>query len=140
MIKEYEDNPLKGPTSLAYNKEENILYITDAGNFLNSSLYPCNGSLYAIDLDTKIMKPLLYNCLSFPADVYYDSVKSVIYVAEAFANRIVRLAQHPVGVYNSSVFYQFSGRMGPTALAMDELGNLYVARYEYQIVCFNNNI
>jgi DNA-binding beta-propeller fold protein YncE len=134
MIKDYENTPLKGPTSLAYNKEEDILYMTDGGNFLNSSLYPSNGSLYMIDIDSKIMRPLLHNCLSFPSDVLYDPIKGYLYVAETFANRVIRLVQSPQGVYNSSVFYQFSGRLGPTALAIDELGNLYVARYEFQQV------
>lgn len=80
------------------------------------------------------MRPILHNCLSFPSDVLYDQVKGNVYVAETFANRVIRLTQNPYGVYNASIFYQFNGRLGPTALALDEIGNLYVARYEYPIV------
>jgi hypothetical protein len=37
-----------------------------------------------------------------------------------------------------SVFYQFSGRMGPSAIAIDTDGNLYVARYDFagEFSCF----
>lgn len=133
-MKDFEEQNLKGPTSITYNKEDNILYVTDAGNFSQSPLYPNNGSLYIIDIDSKIMRPILHQCLSYPSDVLYDSEKGFVYLAETFANRIIKLTEYPQGVYNSSVFFQFHGRLGPTSLAMDELGNLYVARYEYPLV------
>lgn len=56
-------------------------------------------------------------------------------MAELLANRIVRFVQRPANVYHMSVFYQFSGRMGPSAIAIDEDGNLYVARYDFSGVC-----
>jgi sugar lactone lactonase YvrE len=133
LIKDYNDIPLKGPTSLAFNKEDNVIYFTDAGNFLNVSVYPSNCSLFMIDLDTKILRPILYNSLSYPSDVIYEPKNGYIYVAETLANRIIRITQNPGGVYNSSVFYQFNGRVGPTAMAIDDSGNLYVARYEFQL-------
>ena len=133
LIKDYNEVPLKGPTSLAFNKEDNVIYFTDAGNFVNVSVYPSNGSLYLIDLDSKVMRPILHNCLSHPSDVVYEPTNGYVYVAETLANRIIRLAQNPSGVYHSSVFFQFNGRVGPSALAVDESGNLYVARYEFQI-------
>jgi len=34
-------------------------------------------------------------------------------------------------VYHTSVFYQFAGRFGPTALATSPDGKLYVARYDF---------
>ena len=57
------------------------------------------------------------------------------YVAELLANRILRFAARPAGVYHQSVFHQFAGRMGPSALAIDEDGNLYVARYDFAGAC-----
>ncbi len=132
LVKEFDEMPLKGPTSLTFNKDEGEIYVTDAGDMLNSSIYPNNGSLFVIDLDSKIIRPILLNCLSFPADVLYDNTRKCLYVAETFTNRIIRLTQNPEGVFHSSVFCQFNGRLGPTALAMDEFGYLYVARYEFQ--------
>ena len=38
--------------------------------------------------------------------------------------------QRPAGVYHYSVFRQFAGGVGPTALACDSSGRLYVARFE----------
>jgi hypothetical protein len=30
------------------------------------------------------------------------------------------------------VFHTFNGRVGPTAIAIDEVGNIYVSRFEFQ--------
>lgn len=139
MIKEFEDLPLRGPNALAFNKDENELYVCDAGNMMNCSLFPKFGSLYAIDIDSKIMRPILHSCLSYPADVLYDSSTGCIYLAELFANRVIRLKQSSEGIFHPSIFCQFSGRLGPSALAMDEFGNLYVARYEFQNLAAEND-
>ena len=34
-------------------------------------------------------------------------------------NRLLRLVQRPLGVYHCSVFYQFSGCLGPSGMARD---------------------
>ena len=39
--------------------------------------------------------------------------------------------QRPAKVYHCSVFHQFSGGPGPSAIAVDASGNLYVARYDF---------
>jgi len=92
------------------------------------------GSVYLIDLESKIMKVILNKCLSFPADILYDNKRGNLFIADTFNNRIIRLCQNPVGVFNATVFHQFNGRVGPSALAIDDLGNLYVGRYEFQTV------
>jgi len=92
------------------------------------------GSLYYVELDNKITRGLLVNCLSYPSDLIYDNSNQILYVAETFSNRIIRLIQSPPGSYHSSIFHQFNGRVGPTAITMDELGNIYVARYEFQVI------
>lgn len=38
---------------------------------------------------------------------------------------------HSEGVYYTTVFYQFSGRFGPTAIAIDPNGLIYVARFDF---------
>jgi hypothetical protein len=46
------------------------------------------------------------------------------------ANRILRFFEKPTGVYHGSVFCQLSGGVGPSAIACDRHGALYVAQYE----------
>lgn len=101
---------------------------------METPIYPMEGCIYAIDLESKIMRNILKNCLSFPADIFFDNRRGHLFIADTFNNRIIRLCQNPVNVYNATVFHQFNGRVGPTALAMDEIGNLYVGRYEFQMI------
>lgn len=132
LVKDYDNKPFSGVTSMAYCMINNTIYFTDSGKIEVNQLYPSYGSVFSIDLDSKIIKPILYECLSFPADIVYDYINKCIYVAEMLANRVIRIKTDSSGVYHSTVFYQFSGRIGPRALTIDELGNLYVARYEIQ--------
>ena len=60
-----------------------------------------------------------------------DENESMLYVSETGMNRILRIVSHPSGVYHTGVFHQFSGRFGPTALAMHPDGRLFVARYDF---------
>ena len=131
-IKEYEGTPLKGPTSIAYNREEEYLVFCDSGYFGTSSLNKPNGSLFIYDPQIKASRALLLNCLAHPSDLIIDFGRSSIYLCETFTNRIIRIIQKD-GIYNASIFYQFSGRIGPSAIALDDtFGNLYIARYEFQ--------
>lgn len=132
VMKDYEGIPLKGPTSLAINANEGRIFICDAGYFGSTSMNNPNGSLYLWETDTKTSRALLSNCLSYPADIIYDDSSQSAYLCETFTNRIIRIIQSPPDIFYSSVFHQFSGRVGPTAIAMDALGNIYVARYEFQ--------
>ena len=116
------------------------MYIADSGPFGSISLNKPQGSVYLyelrnlVDLDEyRVMRPLLFMCLAGPTAIIYDNNKGNLFVAETFANRIIRLTQNPTGVYHASVFYQFSGRVGPTCLAIDDLDNLYVGRFEFQV-------
>lgn len=141
LVTDYEGQPLIGPNSIALSSEENCLYFTDAGDpnleqleietsFPTSFNQP-RGSLFRIDLETKILKPILYKCLSFPSFVLHDPDNKTIFVADTYSNQVIKLTQKPYGVFNPSVFHQFSGRLGPSALAKD--GNyLYVSRFDYQ--------
>ena len=130
IAKECDGRPFKGPTSLTYNKEDNILYFSDSGLFDNASLAPFDSVIYSIDLETRVLKPILEN-LSFISDICYDGGRECLYIAETFMNRVLRLKMNNDGVFHASVFYQFSGRLGPSALTVDDNGNVYIARYEY---------
>ena len=132
LLKSYEGSPMKGPSSIIANKTENFIIFSDSGYLGTTSLNTPNGSVYHIDLNNNIVNPILLNCLAHPSDIVYDEHSGVIYIAETFENRIIRVTQNPSGIFHSSVFHTFNGRIGPTALAIDELGNIYVSRYEFQ--------
>lgn len=132
LIKEYDNKAFNGITAMTYNQVDNEIYFTDSGKFEYNSLYPQKGSVFLLDLDTKLIKPILFECLSFPADIVYDYIDKSVYVAEMLGNRIIKIKQNNAGIFYSSVFYQFSGRIGPRALTIDEFGNLYCSRYDYQ--------
>ena len=70
--------------------------------------------------------------MAYPADIIYEPIIGTGYVAETFANRILRITENPQRIFHTSVFYVFNGRVGPTAIAIDDQGNIYAARYEYQ--------
>lgn len=132
LVKDYQGTPLKGPTSLAINTEENSLLFCDGGYFETTSLSRPTGSVFHLDLETSIVTPLLLNCLAYPADIFYDNILAVGYIAETFANRILKITENPQGVYHVSVFYVFNGRVGPTSITCDDEGNIFVSRFEYQ--------
>ena len=43
---------------------------------------------------------------------------------------MLRFFQQPTGVYHGSVFYQLSGAVGPSCLAVDQEGNVYVGQFD----------
>ena len=131
-IKDYQGNPLKGPKSLTVNYEDNSILFCDAGYFETTSLNNPLGSVYRLDIETKELNPILYNCLAFPSDIYFDNLLQVGYIAETFNNRILRMVENPQGEYHISVFYVFNGRVGPTSITCDDDGNIYVSRFDYQ--------
>ena len=46
-------------------------------------------------------------------------------------NRLLRLVQRPANAYHLSVFYQFSGAMGPSCVTCADDGTLYVGLYDF---------
>lgn len=113
-------------------EKNNTLFFTDSGPMGETSLENPSGSIFAIDLSVSMLKPVIYNKLAYPCGLALNSEENILYVAETYANRILRIICHPSGVYHTSVFHQFTGRLGPTALALQpQTGKLYVARYDF---------
>jgi len=114
----------------------NSLFFTDSGPLGESSLENPVGSLFVIDLSVSMLKPIIYGSLAHPAGLAMNAEQNILYVAETLKNRILRVVVHSSGVFHTSVFHQFSGRLGPTALAMkgdkDKVETLYVARYDFR--------
>ena len=135
VIRDYEGNPLLGPTSLVLNMEDNTLLFCDGGNFESTSLTNPQGGVYHVDLsnlDNPVTTPIIEKCLAYPADIIYEPIVGLGYIAETFANRILRITENPQGIFHISVFHNFNGRVGPTAIAIDDQGNIYASRFEYQ--------
>ena len=80
------------------------------------------------------LRPILNQCLASPSALAVSKDGSVIYVAEASLNRVLRLLRRADGAYVSTVFLQLAGGTGPTALALDEHGRLFVCCSEMATV------
>jgi len=140
IVRDYESKPLLGPNTVVLSEHNNFLYFTDSGPMGESTISNPKGSLYAADLDLLVLKPIILNCLAHPSGLTFSNDEKVIFLAETLKNRVLRIAHKPLGVPHVSVFYQFSGRLGPTALAMSENNLLYVAHFDYAEYSKNGQI
>ena len=77
-----------------------------------------------------MLSPISLENLASPAGIALSANQKMVYVAETMTNRVLRFFQQPEGVFHGSVFYQMSGGVGPTSLATDRQGHLYVACYD----------
>ena len=82
------------------------------------------------DEGEQILKPLVHECLAHPSGIAVSPGGKNIYVSEMLCNRVLRLFEYPAGVWQTSVYYQFSGKVGPSGLACGSDGTLYVGRFE----------
>lgn len=130
-VKEYEQSQFLGPNSLCLSRQTGMLYFTDSGPFGETSLQNPRGSVFAISPATQLLIPLCLNTLAHPCGLALAPDEKNIYVAETAMNRILRFTQSPPSVFHCSVFYQLSGRFGPTALAVSENGDLFVAHFDF---------
>ena len=125
---------------MVLSEKNNSLFFTDSGPLGESSIEnPC-GSIFAIDLGVSMLKPIIYGKLAHPCGVALSPTENILYVAETLTNRVLRVVIHSSGVYHTSIFHQFSGRLGPTALAVHPHGQIYVARYDFTEVNKNGLI
>eukprot|EP00826_Nyctotherus_ovalis_P058053 TRINITY_DN7959_c0_g1_i12.p1 TRINITY_DN7959_c0_g1~~TRINITY_DN7959_c0_g1_i12.p1 ORF type:complete len:288 (-),score=72.88 TRINITY_DN7959_c0_g1_i12:113-976(-) len=131
VIKDYEGTPLLGPNSLIINKDGNSLFFTDSGPFGHTTTANPRGSVFTVDLESCIIKPLIHELLAYPCGLALSPDEAALYVAETCKNRVLRLIQYPAGVFHSSTFFQFAGRLGPTALAIHYRNYVFVAHYDF---------
>ncbi|GBG32096.1 Protein STRICTOSIDINE SYNTHASE-LIKE 7 [Hondaea fermentalgiana] len=134
IVQDYEGQPLLGPSSLAFGAD-GTMYFTDSGPLGESSLDNACGSVFAITRDEsgQVLRPLALGCLAHPCGICVSPRDdNIVYVAETLRNRVLRFSRRPHGAFLCSVLHQFSGRIGPSAIAVDpNTGYLYVARYEF---------
>ena len=116
---------------MVLSEKNNSLFFTDSGPMGETSLESPCGSVFAIDLGVSMLKPIIDGKLAHPCGIALSTDENCIYVAETGLNRVLRVVCHQSGVYHTSVYHQFAGRLGPTALAMHPDGRLYVARFDF---------
>ncbi|OQS00148.1 hypothetical protein THRCLA_06191 [Thraustotheca clavata] len=132
VVKVYEEKPFRGPSSIAISPS-NITYFTDSGPMGETTIEQPRGSVYCIAPNPSgghILKPLAMECLAHPCAVAVSPNSKLVYVAEMMNNRILRFVQRPSGIYHMSVFHQFSGDLGPSCLACDTTGRIYVGSFD----------
>uniref|UniRef100_A0A7S3IZL9 SMP-30/Gluconolactonase/LRE-like region domain-containing protein n=1 Tax=Strombidium inclinatum TaxID=197538 RepID=A0A7S3IZL9_9SPIT len=112
-------------------EKNNSLFFTDSGPMGDTSIEAPLGSIFAIDLSVSMLKPIIDSKLAHPSGIALSNDEAMIYVAETGMNRILRIVCHSSGAYHTSVFHQFAGRFGPSALAMHPDGRLFVARFDF---------
>ena len=134
VVSVYEDKPLKGPGSLAFDSNGNIFF-TDSGPLGDTGLHNPSGSLFMISggnstNNMMMLKPISLENLAYPSDIALSNNDKMIYVTEMMTNRLLRFFQKPEGVYHGHVLYQNQGGIGPSCVAVDPLnGNIYVGIY-----------
>ena len=131
IFKDYCGVSLKGPTSIISSKDDDYIIVTDAGLFGSSGINNSNGSIYLYDIINNVLRPIILNNLSYPCDIYHDKEDDIFYVCDMLSNRVLRLIQSPKGVFHTSVFYTFNGKLGPSAINMDFMGNIYISRSDF---------
>ena len=107
---------------MVLSEKNNLLFFTDSGPLGESSLETPCGSIFAIDLSVSMLKPVIFGKLAHPCGVALSPAENALFVCETLKNRILRVAIHQSGVYHTSVFHQFAGRLGPTAIAVSPTG------------------
>eukprot|EP00966_Prymnesium_polylepis_P005808 132430-Prymnesium_polylepis.1 len=129
LVKEYEAKAFKGPSSIAIDAAGNVFFL-DCGPLGETTLADAKGSAFQITADAQLLQPLALECLAHPSALAIAPDQRTIFVTEMMTNRLLRLVQR-AGAFHCSVFYQFSGRMGPSGVACDpSSGTLYVTQYD----------
>ena len=62
------------------------------------------------------------------------------YVCETLKNRVLKFYINKQRNFLFTVFYQFGGKLGPTAVATNQDDYVFVSRYEYSDICSEGEI
>lgn len=137
LVRAYEDRALRGPNGLAF-AADGALFFTDSGPLGETTIEQPRGSVYCIASSPsggQVLRPLALECLAHPWGIAVSSNPDAVFVAETMRNRVLRLRARPGNAYHTSVFHQFAGGMGPSCVACDINGLLYVGHYDFTGKC-----
>ena len=93
-------------------------WIPPVGEDISANFYYFSHIAKVLPIAHTMLNPIIYGKLAHPSGIALSPTENVLYVAETLMNRVLRVVIHSSGVYHTSVFYQFAGRMGPSALAV----------------------
>uniref|UniRef100_A0A7S4FRZ6 SMP-30/Gluconolactonase/LRE-like region domain-containing protein n=1 Tax=Eutreptiella gymnastica TaxID=73025 RepID=A0A7S4FRZ6_9EUGL len=130
-VTEHEGRLLRGPTAMVFDSTGNVFF-TDSGPMGDTTIANPKASVYYIACDASLLQPLALECLAHASGLALSPDGQTLYVSETMNNRVLRFAQRPSGVWHMSVYFNFSGGLGPIACVCDNMGALYVARYDFR--------
>ena len=133
-VDEYRGKALRGPIAIAHvTTIPGLFYFTDAGPLGETSLADPTGSLFQLDTRAHLLEPLAYETLAYPWGVAASADGRCVFVGETNRNRIIRFAKNAEGAWLQSVFFQFAGGFGPSALAFDFHQRLWCCRFDFHV-------
>jgi len=78
ILKEFEGNSLLGPSGICHDNNLRNIFFTDGGLLGTTSLEKPNGSIFMIDLEMSLLKPIVTKCLSQPMGIAMDNTGNII--------------------------------------------------------------
>jgi len=128
-VADFDGAPLRGPSSVYVDQPTQRIFFTDSGPLGETTLGAPRGGVFVVESGNTV-RPLIADGLAHPCAVCVCPKTGAVYCAELLANRLLRFVEQPEGVYHGSVFFQFSGGMGPSCIDCDPDGNIWVGHYE----------
>lgn len=80
---------LRTPVSKVPHPQDN-LYFTDSGPWGETSIENPRGSVFVVDIQLGMVRPLALNCLAYPTGLVLANNDKMLYVCETGMNRILR--------------------------------------------------
>lgn len=121
IVDNYQGRKFNGPNDLVFDSMGD-LYFTDPHGSSAENPFGC---VYRLSANGQIT--LLASGLPYPNGLVLSKDGKDLFVAITRKNRILRYLLDPP--IRSTIFSQLNGGWGPDGMALDEIGNLYIAHY-----------
>lgn len=125
----FEGRSFIGPTGVTISPIDGEVFFTDGGCEGDTSLLHPSGAVYRTIQGRKHITTIAARGLQRPTGMAF-SMDGCLFVCEQSANRLLRFVPRG-GYYTSAVFAQFTGSLGPSAIAISpSRQRIYVSLYE----------